>query len=69
MILNILTEADRYGALIPGLAAAFAFLRRPDLAELANGRSRSTAIVCTPLWLAGKGGGRAAPGSNTIAAT
>jgi YhcH/YjgK/YiaL family protein len=38
MILDRLEQADRYLDLQPGFAAAFAFLRRPDLAQLAVGR-------------------------------
>jgi YhcH/YjgK/YiaL family protein len=38
MILDVLTEAERYGSIVPGLAEAFAFLRRPGLAALADGR-------------------------------
>ena len=38
MILGVLDNADRYAALSPHLATAFAFLRRPDLAALAEGR-------------------------------
>jgi len=38
MLLTRLEEADRYVNLHPGLAAALAFLRRPDLAQLAPGR-------------------------------
>lgn len=38
MILDTLDNADRYLSLHPRFAAAFAFLRRPDLADLATGR-------------------------------
>jgi len=38
MIQDLLERAGDYEALHPGLAEAFAFLRRPDLAELAPGR-------------------------------
>ena len=38
MILDTLDYAHRYEALQPGFDAAFAFLRRPDLAALADGR-------------------------------
>jgi len=38
MILSPLSQADRYAVLHPRFAAAFAFLRRPDLAELTPGR-------------------------------
>lgn len=38
MILDILDNAERYADLHPGLDLAFAFLRRGDLAELADGR-------------------------------
>lgn len=38
MILDTLDRADRYAALHPGFAAAFAFLRRADLAALPDGR-------------------------------
>jgi len=38
MILDTIQQADRYFALNPGFAAAFAFLRRPDLRELPVGR-------------------------------
>jgi YhcH/YjgK/YiaL family protein len=38
MILDQLTHAARYEALHPDLAAAFAFLRQPGLATIAEGR-------------------------------
>jgi len=38
MIIDTLTQADRYLPLNCGFAAAFAFLRRPDLAALDDGR-------------------------------
>jgi YhcH/YjgK/YiaL family protein len=38
MILDVLDNADRYADLNPRFAAAFAFLRRQDLAELPVGR-------------------------------
>ncbi len=38
MILSALTDADRYAALHPLLAPAFAFLRAPGLANLPPGR-------------------------------
>ncbi|WP_319583860.1 YhcH/YjgK/YiaL family protein [uncultured Pseudodesulfovibrio sp.] len=38
MILDILDNADLYADLNPRFPAAFAFLRRPDLAELPVGR-------------------------------
>jgi biofilm protein TabA len=38
MILDTIQQADRYLALNSGFAAAFAFLRRPDLLELPVGR-------------------------------
>lgn len=38
MILDVLDNCDAYAALNPHFATAFAFLRRPDLAELAEGR-------------------------------
>ncbi len=38
MILDILDNADQYAALHPRFGAAFAFLRKPDLAELPEGR-------------------------------
>jgi len=38
MILDILENADLYAGLNPRFPAAFAFLRRPDLAELPLGR-------------------------------
>jgi YhcH/YjgK/YiaL family protein len=38
MIMARLDEADRYASLHPGLAKAFAFLRRSHLAQLAVGR-------------------------------
>ena len=38
MILDVLTNADRYAGLNPRFPAAIAFLRRPDLAELEPGR-------------------------------
>ena len=38
MVLDCLAHADRYACLADGLAEAFAFLRRPDLAELTDGR-------------------------------
>jgi len=38
MILDTLQNANRYLALNPGFAAAFAFLARPDLRELPVGR-------------------------------
>ncbi len=38
MILARLEEADRYASLTPGFAQALAFLRRPDLGQLAPGR-------------------------------
>ncbi|EGB13244.1 Conserved hypothetical protein CHP00022 [Pseudodesulfovibrio mercurii] len=38
MILDVLDNADRYAALNPRFPAAFAFLRRPDLADLPVGR-------------------------------
>jgi YhcH/YjgK/YiaL family protein len=50
MIFNRLEDAERLEKLHPGFAAAFAFLRRPDLAELPAGRqeidgSRVYAVV------------------------
>jgi YhcH/YjgK/YiaL family protein len=38
MILDVLENADRYLSLNPRFAAAFAFLKRPDLATLATGK-------------------------------
>ncbi|WP_316901310.1 YhcH/YjgK/YiaL family protein [Pseudodesulfovibrio indicus] len=38
MIIDILDNADLYADLNPRFPAAFAFLRRPDLAELPTGR-------------------------------
>ena len=38
MILDHLSRADLYAGLNPGFAAAFAFLRRADLAGFADGR-------------------------------
>lgn len=38
MILARLEESDRYASLTPGFSQALAFLRRPDLAQLAPGR-------------------------------
>ncbi len=38
MILDALTEADRYAALGSDFVEAFRFLRRPDLASLPDGR-------------------------------
>lgn len=38
MILDRLENADAYARLAPGLAEGFAFLRRPDLADLPPGR-------------------------------
>lgn len=38
MIIDILANSDRYWALHPGFAEAFAFLRRPGLRDLAVGR-------------------------------
>ena len=38
MILDILENAERYCGAHPAFAAAFAFLRRPDLAKLPEGR-------------------------------
>jgi YhcH/YjgK/YiaL family protein len=38
MILDFLENAERYVGTHPAFAAAFAFLRRPDLATLPNGR-------------------------------
>jgi YhcH/YjgK/YiaL family protein len=38
MILDILENAERYAGAHPAFAAAFAFLRRPDLAKLPEGR-------------------------------
>jgi YhcH/YjgK/YiaL family protein len=38
MILDTIQQAGRYLGLNPGFAAAFAFLRRPDLLELPVGR-------------------------------
>ncbi|MBU0681640.1 MAG: YhcH/YjgK/YiaL family protein [Proteobacteria bacterium] len=37
MIFDVLANAERYIGLHPGFATAFAFLRRPDLAELPVG--------------------------------
>jgi YhcH/YjgK/YiaL family protein len=38
MILDSLTNAERYASWHPGFAAGFAFLARPDLVELETGR-------------------------------
>lgn len=38
MIIDVLTNADRYAGMHPGFTEAFSFLRRPDLRELAVGR-------------------------------
>ncbi|MEW6076197.1 MAG: YhcH/YjgK/YiaL family protein [Thermodesulfobacteriota bacterium] len=38
MILDMLANASRYQTLIPGFAAAFVFLARPDLKDLATGK-------------------------------
>ncbi|KJR97545.1 MAG: hypothetical protein VR65_23300 [Desulfobulbaceae bacterium BRH_c16a] len=38
MIIDVLTNSDRYRALHQGFAEAFAFLRRPDLKDLAVDR-------------------------------
>lgn len=38
MILDVLDNCDTYAGLNPHFATAFAFLRRPDLAELPEGR-------------------------------
>ncbi|REK08616.1 MAG: DUF386 domain-containing protein [Planctomycetota bacterium] len=38
MILDELQRADRYAALHPGFEAGFAFLKRPNLLDLATGR-------------------------------
>ncbi len=38
MILDLLENADHYTPLNPGFAKAFAFLRRPDLADLPEGK-------------------------------
>jgi len=38
MILDVLEQADAYTALNSGFAKAFAFLRRDDLADLAEGK-------------------------------
>ena len=38
MILDVLAQSYRYETVVHGLAEAFAFLRRRDLADLANGR-------------------------------
>ena len=38
MVLGSLNQAERWEKLNPGFAAAFAFLRRKDLGQLANGR-------------------------------
>jgi YhcH/YjgK/YiaL family protein len=38
MVLDLLTQSSRYTALHAGLAEAFAFLARPDLAGLPEGR-------------------------------
>jgi len=38
MILDLLENAERYWGTHPACAAAFAFLRRPDLATLPDGR-------------------------------
>lgn len=38
MILDRLSAAERYFALHPGFAPAFAFLRRPDFSSLADGK-------------------------------
>jgi YhcH/YjgK/YiaL family protein len=38
MLLTTLSDSARYEALYPGLAAALAYLRRPDLATLPPGR-------------------------------
>jgi YhcH/YjgK/YiaL family protein len=38
MILDVLANAERYVGLHPRFATAFAFLRRPDLPELPDGR-------------------------------
>lgn len=38
MVIDLLTQSDRYTALHHGLAEAFQFLKRPDLATLPEGR-------------------------------
>jgi YhcH/YjgK/YiaL family protein len=38
MILDVLENADKYGALNPGFTRAVEFLKRPDLRELSVGR-------------------------------
>lgn len=38
MVIDTLANASCYASLLPGLPAAFAFLARPDVADLAEGR-------------------------------
>ena len=38
MVIDTLSNASCYATLLPGLPAAFAFLERPGVADLANGR-------------------------------
>jgi YhcH/YjgK/YiaL family protein len=57
MIVDSLQNADLYVSLHPALAEAFAFLRRPDLAQLAAGRHeiRGPAIYATVARDTGRG--------------
>jgi YhcH/YjgK/YiaL family protein len=59
MILDTLESAARYAPVHPGFAPAFAFLRRPDLAQLADGRYEIDGDRVFALVQSGSGRGRA----------
>ncbi len=61
MIFDHIDNAKRYSALHPGFAAAFEFLRRPDLASLPAGRHdiQGERMFCIVLQGPGKGKGDA----------
>ena len=58
MILDRLDTAKRWTSVHPGFASAFAFLRRKDLAELANGRHEIDGQRLYAIVIRDKGRGR-----------
>lgn len=60
MILDTLENADKYAKLHPQFAAAFAFLRRADLASLDKGRHEVAGDALYAMVVKGPGRGREA---------
>jgi len=58
MILDTLENADLYASLHPAFAAAFAFLRRPDLGSLEKGRNEVDGDRLYAMVVKGPGRGR-----------